>query len=49
MAQGTCLVEDNFYTTQGEGAGMDNSGLVVMGVLRWGTGQVVIQPMANGR
>lgn len=49
MAQGTGFVEDNFYTDQGEGAGMDNSGPVVMGVTEVGTVQVVIQAMGNGR
>lgn len=29
-------MEDNFYTDQGKGAGMDNSGLVVMGVTEVG-------------
>ena len=29
-------MEDNFYTDQGEGAGIDNSGLVVMGVTEVG-------------
>jgi len=36
LAQGTGFVEDNFYTDQGKGAGMDNSGLVVMGVTEVG-------------